>query len=687
MSNVLLGHGKKNYFDSLQQPYQSPSRSQIPDYSPENRYMPSSYLPNSLPNNPRRAYEVDSVKSKYGYQADPIGILDSSRRRGNDYNSYSPGRGKGLDLPALKPILRDSKEIRPAAQNELRSFLTNLTDVTINQKKMPELKPSPQRGLFADWHKDPTEENVKKEQKKNEWKQYLDSQVNDKQMKKQNEREMRIAQELKDEEKFKRQYIGIGGDPYDNRPNNESFALNTKDSSGHYEHKPLKGYDLPPIGYPSRYENPYRDYYLEQHRSMVYEEKPYISAINPAVHFSPLDNQLDMLKRDLQNSQKVFGDHLRSLKLEVERTTKAKMEAQKNLIVAKRRDPSLDARIRPIDILDNYINKYDLKKHLKEEFKSNLFKSNLTDRLVKDPSYRTIELTQGSDHASSNHGLIVGVKDQFVKITENVEMNHNDLPQKTNFVASRLENKELVTNHQQVEDLRNGGGAQGAHDQDGSIFESQGTSRQNGRRSFLTQQRLANNNVLQENVAEPGGFNEDGEWKNSEERRLPKNGFETELSKINTAENTLTGKEIIGVTGDITLDKQSQVYDPSLKNVGKPTEKSKFVTSGLAKPDQVMVNPSSRAEGFGNNERSDRGNIGGSQHQYGEGSLNMEAELREEKKRDLIRKSHDESALKVEDDLTFNKNEEAGERGKQRKGTNSNTRLVPVASNQQLLQG
>jgi len=85
---------------------------------------------------------------------------------------------------------------------------------------------------------------------------------------------------------------------------------------GHYENKGLKGYDLPPIGYPSRYENPYqKDYYLEQHRSMVYEEKPHISAINPVVTFTPLGNQIDMLKRDLVNSQKVFGDHLRALKV------------------------------------------------------------------------------------------------------------------------------------------------------------------------------------------------------------------------------------------------------------------------------------------------------------------------------------------------------------------------------------
>jgi len=272
-------------------------------------------------------------------------------------------------------------------------------------------------------------------------------------------------------------------------------------------------------------------------------------------------------------------------------------------------------------------------------------------------------------------------------------MAHVDLPQKTNFIASRLENKELVTNLQQVEDLRNGERAQAAHDQDGSIFESQGTSRQNGRKSFLAQQRLGNNNNNNENAVEPGGFNEDGEWKNSEERRLPKNGFDTELSKINTAENTLTGKDIVGVAGDYSLDKQSQAYDPSLRNVGggaKPTEKSKFVTSGLAKPDQVVVDPSSRGEGFGNNERSDRGSkevVVGSKHQYGEGSLNMEAELRDEKRRDLIRKSHDESVVKVEEDLTFNKSEEGGERVKQRKGTNSNTRLAPVASNQQLLQG
>jgi len=80
--------------------------------------------------------------------------------------------------------------------------------------------------------KDPKEEQVKKEQKKNEWKEYLDSQVNDKQMKKQYERDMMIAQELKDEEKFKRQFLLP--EPYDMHPNNESFIQKTKDSGIFY---------------------------------------------------------------------------------------------------------------------------------------------------------------------------------------------------------------------------------------------------------------------------------------------------------------------------------------------------------------------------------------------------------------------------------------------------------------------
>jgi len=49
----------------------------------------------------------------------------------------------------MKPNFRGEKEIRPSPQNEFRSFLTHLSDIATNPKKMPELKPVAGKGLFA----------------------------------------------------------------------------------------------------------------------------------------------------------------------------------------------------------------------------------------------------------------------------------------------------------------------------------------------------------------------------------------------------------------------------------------------------------------------------------------------------------------------------------------------------------
>ncbi len=48
-----------------------------------------------------------------------------------------------------KSNFRGEKDIRPAQQNEFRSFLTHLSDITTNPKKMPEIKPIAGKGLFA----------------------------------------------------------------------------------------------------------------------------------------------------------------------------------------------------------------------------------------------------------------------------------------------------------------------------------------------------------------------------------------------------------------------------------------------------------------------------------------------------------------------------------------------------------
>ena len=218
--------------------------------------------------------------------------------------------------------------------------------------------------------------------------------------------------------------------------------------------------------------------------------------------------------------------------MEVERTTQCKIQAQKDLTVARRRDPSMDLRIKPVDILDNYINKYGLKKDNKQEFKSNLFRNQFTDRaMMRDPSIKTLEMMHtGSDQTASSRGLIVGVKDQFVKITENVEMNTVDLPQKTNFLVISVPQRKV-------------------EDQDGSIFESQVTSRQNNHRSFLGGQK----SILQENLVEPGGFSEDGEWKSSTNEKI---GLDREISKIHAEGDA---RENV-FSPDISLDKNTQSY-------------------------------------------------------------------------------------------------------------------------------
>jgi len=89
------------------------------------------------------------------------------------------------------------------------------------------------------------------------------------------------------------------------------------------------------------------------------------------------------------------------------------------------------------------------------------------------------------------------------------------------------------------------------------------------------------------------------------------------------------------------------------------------MTAGLTKPDQIES---------GGGVRKLSNASGNQQQQYGEGSLNLEGEQRDEKKRDLVRKSNDENTTKVggvDDDLTFKQNEgDTAERQKQRRVTN-----------------